>query len=61
MLIQYLGGAIAALLVELALGPGSAESRAIGFGLAAGLFAGDAFPEPLEIDYFPHTGIPVMR
>ena len=61
MLVQDLGGAGAALPVELALGPGSAELRAIGPGLAACLFALHTLPEPLEIDYFPHTGIPVMR
>jgi len=61
MLIQYLGGPGAALLVELALGPGSAEPRAIGLGLAAGLFALDALLEPFEVDYFPHIRIPVRR
>ena len=61
MLIKYLRGAGAALLVELALGLGSAEPRAIALGLAAGLFALDALLEPLEIDYFPHTRIPVIR
>jgi hypothetical protein len=36
MLIQYLGGALATFLVELALGLGSTKPRAIGLGLAAG-------------------------
>jgi hypothetical protein len=61
MLIQYLCGAGAALLVELALGPGAAEPRAIGLGLAAGLVALHALPEPLEIDYFPHARFPRQK
>jgi hypothetical protein len=61
MLIQYLGGALATFLVELALGLGSSKPRAIGLGLAAGLFALNALPEPLEINYFPHIRIPVRR
>src|SRR5271166_907755 len=61
MLIKYLGCAGAALVVALALGLGSAESSAVGLGLAAGLFALNALPEPLEIDYFPHIRIPVRR
>jgi hypothetical protein len=61
MLIQYLGGALATFLVELAFGPGSTKPRAIGLGFAAGLFALNALPEPLEINYFPHIRIPVRR
>jgi hypothetical protein len=61
MLIQYLGRAGAPRLLALALGLGSAEPCAIGFGLAACLFAFDALPEPLKIDYFPHTRIPVGK
>src|SRR5262249_22434385 len=61
MLIQYLGGAGTALLAELALGPGSAVLHSIGLGRSAGLFAFDTLPEPLEINYFPHTRFPVIR
>ena len=53
MLIQELGGASAALLVELALGLGSAEPRAVGLSLPAGCFALNALPEPFEINDFP--------
>jgi hypothetical protein len=50
MLIQCFGGAGAAFLVAVALGPGSAEPHAIGLGLSAGLFAFNTLPEPLEIN-----------
>src|SRR5437870_5718327 len=54
MLVQVFAGAFLARLVAGAFGSGAAKARATGLGLFRRPFPFGAFPEPVEIDGFPH-------
>jgi hypothetical protein len=55
VLVEQFAGAMSVLLVDGALGFGTAESRPIGFGLLRRLMPLGTFLKPLQIDDIPHV------
>jgi hypothetical protein len=57
MLIQQVVGAAGALLIQNALGFGSAKPRPIGFGLLFRPMSLGALLESLQVDYIRHANL----